>query len=250
MKSHTSVRKYKNEFISDTLFYELIEAAQHAATSSFIQGYSVVQVKDKEKRTELGRLSINETQFSTAALSLLFCADLQRAKQALKIHGEKMQGGNLESYTIATIDTALFAQNFALAAESMGYGICFIGGVRNNPKEISELFNLPEYVLPLFGMTVGVPEEYNEVKPRLPVEAIIHEDYYDIEKYQELLQSYDEETEKYYMQRSNNNKKNVWSKAMSDFLQVEKRPHLLEFVQSQGYLQSEKLHDLVKNKDC
>src|SRR5699024_9566544 len=68
--------------------------------------------------------------------------------------------------TVAVVDTALFGQNFALAAESMGYGICYIGGVRNNPKQISELFNLPEHVIPLFGMTVGVPVKLNEVKPR------------------------------------------------------------------------------------
>ncbi|CAM5624427.1 FMN reductase (NADPH) OS=Lysinibacillus sphaericus OX=1421 GN=nfrA1 PE=3 SV=1 [Lysinibacillus sphaericus] len=43
-----------------------------------------------------------------------------------------------------------------IAAESMGYGICYIGGVRNKPEEISELLNLPDYVFPLFGLTIGV----------------------------------------------------------------------------------------------
>src|SRR5699024_4773590 len=148
MKSHTTVRKYTDEPISDDVFHQLIDAAQHAASSNFVQAYSVIQVKDEHKKAELGKLSRNEFQFETAAL---------------------------------------FGQSFALAAESMGYGICYIGGVRNNPKQISELFNLPEHVIPLFGMTVGVPVKLNEVKPRLPVEAIVHEDGYDKEKYHEQL---------------------------------------------------------------
>lgn len=241
MKAHTTVRKYTDEPISDDTFHQLIEAAQHAASSNFVQAYSVIQVKDETKKSELGRLSRNEYQFSTAALSLIFCADLQRAKQAVEIHGEKMQGGNLENYTVATIDTALFGQNFAIAAESMGYGICYIGGVRNNPTEISELFGLPEYVIPLFGMTVGVPVKRNEVKPRLPVEAMVHEDSYDAEKYAEQLKAYDELTQQYYMRRTNNRKDFTWSETMRDYLSTEKRAHLLEFVQSQGFLQVEKI---------
>lgn len=236
MKSHTTVRRYTDEKISDDIFHQLIEAAQHAASSNFVQAYSVIQVKDEDKKVQLGKLSRNEFQFETAALSLVFCADLQRSKQAVEKHDEKMIGDNLENYTVATIDTALFGQNFALAAESMGYGICYIGGVRNNPKEISELFDLPEYVIPLFAMTVGVPVKLNEVKPRLPVEAIVHEDRYDNEKYDEQFNTYDEITQAYYKKRTNNRKDFTWSETMSDFLSVEKRPHLLEFVQSKGFL--------------
>lgn len=239
MKSHTTVRKYTDEVISDETFHELIEAAQHAASSNFVQAYSVIQVKDTKKKEQLGVLSRNEYQFQTAALSLIFCADLQRAKQAVDMHGEAMIGDNLENYTVATIDTALFGQNFALAAESMGYGVSYIGGVRNNPKEISALFDLPEYVIPLFAMTVGVPVKVNEVKPRLPVSAIVHEDSYNKEKYADQLKAYDKVTQAYYMRRTNNRKDFTWSETMRDFLAVEKRPHLLEFVKSQGYLKRE-----------
>lgn len=239
MKSHTTVRKYTNEKISDDVFHQLIDAAQHAASSNFVQAYSVIQVKDEEKKIELGRLSRNEFQFETAALSLVFCADLQRAKQAVEKHDTEMIGDNLENYTVATIDTALFGQNFVLAAESMGYGICYIGGVRNNPQQISELFDLPEYVIPLFGMTVGVPAKLNEVKPRLPVEAIVHEDGYNKEKYKEQLHTYDDITQAYYKKRTNNRKDFTWSETMRDYLSKEKRPHLLEFVQSKGYLMKE-----------
>ena len=48
----------------------------------------------------------------------------------------------------------LFAQNLVIAAESKGFGICYIGGVRNEPAAISQLFELPTGVFPLFAITL------------------------------------------------------------------------------------------------
>lgn len=239
MSSHRSVRKYTAKPISDEEFYELIRTAQHAASSNFVQAYSVIQVKDTEKIQRLGKLSKNEKQFKTSALSLLFCADLKRAEYAVRQHGQRIKGGTLENFVVAVIDTALFAQNFVIAAESKGYGICFIGGVRNNPEKISELFNLPNYVIPLFGMTVGKPAENNEVKPRLPVEAIIHEDEYDADKYGKYLRLYDDIMKDYYNTRMNNPKDSTWSRTMVDFLTEKRRVFLKDFVLSKGFLKSE-----------
>lgn len=239
LKNHVSVRQYTDEPISDATFHELITTAQHASSSHFVQAYSVIQVKDDEKRKKLGQLSNNEQQYNSAALALLFCADLNRLDHATKMHDKTIQSGTLENFIMATVDVSLFAQNFAIAAESKGYGLCFIGGVRNNIKEISELFNLPDHVIPLFGLTVGVPERKNEVKPRLPVENIVHVDTYDEGKYATLLREYDEIMEAYYRKRSTNQKNVTWTESMANFLSVKRREHMKDFVLSKGYLTDE-----------
>lgn len=236
LKSHASVRKYTDEQISDEVFYELLEAAQHAASSHFVQAYSVVRVKDEEKRLKLGELSKNKQQFESAALPLVFCADLKRLEKAVTLHGKNFEGSMAENLLVAVIDTALFAQNFVVAAESKGYGICYIGGVRNNPQAISELLNLPDYVIPLFGLTVGVPAETNEVKPRLPIEAILHEDNYNEEKYNRLLPEYDEQMREYYASRTANKKDAAWTGGMAAFLSEPRRAYMLEFLQSKGFI--------------
>jgi len=236
LKSHASVRRYKDVPITDEQFKEVIEAAQHAASSHFVQAYSVIQVKDVDKKEALGKLSNNELQFKTAALSLLFCADLKRGQKAVQIHGKDIVGDTVEDFLVASIDTAILAQNFVVAAESKGYGICYIGGVRNNPKEISELFGLPDYVIPLFGMTVGVPDEQNEVKPRLAVDSIVHVDTYDENKYEKQLEEYDDIFNQYYRQRTNNKKDKTWTETMADFLPKKRREHLKQFVESKGFL--------------
>src|SRR5690606_12988713 len=125
----------------------------------------------------------------------------------------------------------IFAQNFVIAAEAEGYGICYIGGARNNPDEISELFNLPEYVFPLFAMTIGTPTKRNETKPRLPVSAVLHENEYNAEKYHSLLNDYDQLMENYYASRSSNKKMANGTKQMADYLVDQHRPHMKEFLE-------------------
>lgn len=235
LQSHSSVRKYTGEQISKETVSELIKTAQMAASSHFVQAYSVIWVTDDEKKKKLGELSKNEFQFSTAGASFLFCVDFKRLHIAGKKQGVDIVVDSAENVLVGTADVAIFAQNFVIAAESLGYGICYIGGARNNPAEISELFNLPEYVFPLFAMTIGTPTKRNETKPRLPLDAILHENSYNVEKYDEILDQYDSMMEDYYASRSSNQKMANWTKQMADFLINQRRPYIKEFLATKGF---------------
>ncbi len=169
LTAHASVRKYKDSPLSKEDVVELIRAGQHAASSHFVQAYSVIHVTDIDKREKLAELAKNPQQILSAGAVLVFCMDFHRLQQAASLLGKEIDFSHAENVLVGSIDVALFAQNVAIAAESKGYGICYIGGVRNAPEEISTLFNLPTGVAPLFAMTIGVPDEANEVKPRLPV---------------------------------------------------------------------------------
>ena len=56
----------------------------------------------------------------------------------------------------------------------MGYGIVYLGSLRNDVARVREILNLPDYTFPLFGMAVGEPsdEENGSPKPRLPFKHI------------------------------------------------------------------------------
>ncbi len=235
LRSHTSVRKYTGEEIPRETVIDLIQTAQMAASSHFVQAYSVIWVTDEEKKQKLAKLSNNEFQFQTAGAAFLFCVDFKRLEAAGKKHGVDITVDTAENVLVGVADVSIFAQNFVIAAEAEGYGICYIGGARNNPTEISELFNLPDYVFPLFAMTIGKPTKVNETKPRLPVEAVLHENEYNVEKYDELLDEYDAIMEKYYASRSSNQKLANWTKQMADFLIEQRRPHIKEFLASKGF---------------
>lgn len=235
MKSHASVRDYKEKQLTREEVEELIGAAQYAATSHFVQAYSVVWVTDPEKRRKLGELSKNPKQMEGAGAVFLMCADYNRLKHAVEMQGESIVFDQAENLLVAVTDVGLLAQNLSLAAESKGYGICYIGGVRNNMEAISELVGLPEGVFPVYGLTVGIANESNGVKPRLPVEAILHENDYDEKKYETILPEYDKSIEEYYGSRGSNQKTATWSQQMANFLNKPHRPDIKEVLARKGY---------------
>ena len=235
LRSHSSVRKYTGEEISRETVIDLIETAQMAASSHFVQAYSVIWVTDEEKKQKLGELSKNDFQFKTAGASFLFCVDFKRLQVAGQKHNVDIVADSAENLLVGVADVSLFAQNFVVAAEAEGFGICYIGGARTNPAEISELFDLPDYVFPLFAMTIGTPTKRNETKPRLPVAAVLHQNSYNVEQYDHLLDDYDATMESYYASRSSNQKMANWTKQMADFLIDQKRPHMKEFLASKGF---------------
>ena len=55
----------------------------------------------------------------------------------------------------------LMAQNALRAAQSLGLGV-YIGGICNNPAEVSEVLGLPHQVIPLFGLCLGHPAQRPE----------------------------------------------------------------------------------------
>ncbi|MBO1912804.1 nitroreductase family protein, partial [Microvirga sp. 3-52] len=66
LTSHASVRKYKDVTLSENELHEIVRAGQHAASSNFVQAYSVIHVTEPETRAELARLSKNPQQILSA----------------------------------------------------------------------------------------------------------------------------------------------------------------------------------------
>src|SRR5690606_18557394 len=96
-----------------------------------------------------------------------------------------------EMFMQAVVDAALAGQNAALAAESLGLGICFIGAIRNHPLEVARLLKLPPRTFALFGLTVGYPAREPRIKPRLPQEVTVHWEEYSDAGLEEGLAAYD-----------------------------------------------------------
>lgn len=89
-----------------------------------------------------------------------------------------------EGLLVGSIDVALVAENMAVAAEDMGYGIVYLGSLRNDVGRVREILDLPEYTFPLFGMAIGEPaeNENGSAKPRLPLEHVFHRNQYNSDK--------------------------------------------------------------------
>lgn len=233
LKSHRSIRKFTDQKIPQGLLVELVRAGQAAATSSHVQAYTVIHVKNPANREQIAELAGGQSYVATASDFLVFCADMKRPTEASERTGANVVRGMTEQLLVASVDAALMAQNVAIAAESEGLGICYIGGIRNNPQAISDLLKLPEHVYPVFGMCLGYPAHEPDVKPRLPVEAILKEDYYCDDS--ELVGVFDDAMQSYYSQRRGGNKDSTWSQNLSPLFDSKLRAHMREFLTQRGF---------------
>lgn len=193
MARHRSIRAYRPDPLPDGILEVLVTAAQSASTSSNLQSYSIVAVQDPEKRRLLAEWSKNPF-VAQAPLFLVFCPDLHRLEVVTKGQGYEMNSRGLEMFMVSVVDTALAAQNLALAAESLGLGICYIGGLRNEVTKVAELLRLPPKTFGLFGMTVGYPADASRVRHRLPLDVVLHREEYSDANLEDGLARYDEVT--------------------------------------------------------
>lgn len=234
--AHRSIRKFTDQQIPEPLLQQLIEAGQAASTSSFIQATSVIQVTKPDNRLKIRELAGDQPYVSTAPVFLVFCADLKRNATRVESEGAAPDFAWTEQCITAIVDTSLFAQNVAIAAESMGLGICYIGGIRNDPEQVASLLELPELVLPLFGFCIGYPDQQPDLKPRLPFGTVFHQDSYKLNKNDDQrLKDYDSLVSEYYHQRSKGKFAFSWSGQMFKQSQSQSRPFMREFLNKTGF---------------
>jgi nitroreductase len=236
IKSHRSIRKFLNKPVEENVIKEIVSCAQAASTSSFMQAYTIIKVNNADKRKALAELAGNQSYVVECPLFLVFCADLHKFEIASELNNTKMSSGHTEAFIIATVDAALSAQNAILAAEAMGLGGVYIGGLRNNPEEVSRLLGLPDNVYAVFGMCLGYPDENTDLKQRLPLEAVLCQDRYDVDKKLDLIKEYDQDISKYYVERTNGKRKDTWTEQMAKHISRPLRPHMKSFLQSKGFM--------------
>lgn len=236
LKSHRSIRKFSDRAVRQDIVEALIRAGQCAATSSFIQACTVIQVIDKAVREKLCEAAAGQPYVKESPVFLVFCADMQRHQMACNMHDAEMLSGFTEQFLTASVDCALFAQNVLIAAESLGLGGCYIGAIRNRIANVDHLLELPDKVYPVFGMCLGYPAQDPETKPRLPLPVVLKQNVYSDDEDEARITAYDEDVRSYYRTRTGGTKDNSWSEQIADMLVKESRPHMFGFLQSKGFL--------------
>lgn len=237
--NHRSIRKFEDRALTEDQINKIVQSAQAASTSSYIQAYSIIGVKDKQKKAKLAELAGGQTYVAENGHFFVFCADLYRHQLIAEKHQQNAEAvlESTEKFMVAVIDAALAAQNAVLATESMGLGAVYIGGIRNQLVEVCELLKTPPRVIPLFGIAVGYPAHKPDQKQRLPLEHVYHEDEYRQDKhiYLDQLKQYDQDISEYYAKRTNGKRSETWTEQMAGLLSKPTRMYMKEFVEDKGF---------------
>ena len=241
---HVTIRAFTDEPIPEEMLDTILDAARRAPTSSNMQSYSVIVVKDPATKSQLADYAGGQKHVATCPVFLAFCADLHRLKQVCDLH-ELPMTNNLETFIISTVDAALVGMSVQTGAESCGLGAVMIGAMRNHPDQVARLLHLPKGVYVVFGMCLGWPvnEAIPPQKPRLPRAMVIHKEGYADRELGELIARHDQELAQYYKQQGRNLSEHAWSGVIARSLSRPLRPENLGILKDLGFYICGSHHD-------
>ena len=145
IQKRRSIRRYKDEPVSDEQVETLLRAAMAAPSAGNEQPWEFVVMRDRDAMQKVLEFHAHGTPLVKAGLGILVCGNRDR------IQYDEMW---LQDCSAAT-------QNILLAAANMGLGTCWLG-VHPRPERIDglrKLCNLPDDVMPFALISVGVPDE-------------------------------------------------------------------------------------------
>ena len=179
MAAHRSIRAYKPDPLPTGLVDQVLEQALHGSSSSGnLNLISVVKTRDPARKELLFELHGQQPMILQAPLVLTFCADSFRTRQWLALRGARLGFADLVSWHTAAFDAMILAQTAALAFQSHGLGICYMGTTLFSMRGIADLLELPAHCLPVTSLVVGWPAEAPAQRDRLPPLAWIHDERY------------------------------------------------------------------------
>ena len=165
MLKRKSIRKYKPEMPSDEMIETVVRAGQQAPFASQLCSLLL-------QRGPKG------TPFK-APLLLIICVDSHKWELIMAERDWQMDVQDDALLLLLGIqDAALMAENMVIAAESIGMGSCFLGGMPFNSESLIEKFKLPKRVFPMVGLTMGYPAENPPPRPRYPLDFVLFEEQY------------------------------------------------------------------------
>jgi nitroreductase len=179
LMAHRSIRQYQDRPIAPALIDRVLtQALAGSSSSGNLNMVSVIKTSDRERKRRLYELHFEQPMVLQAPLVLSFCADTFRTRQWLGQRGARLGFADFISWHVASFDAIILAQTTALALESNGLGICYMGTTLHSMGAIADFLECPENCLPVTSMVVGWPAETPEQRDRLPPQAWIHEERY------------------------------------------------------------------------
>lgn len=234
-----SVRRYEREDIPESQMDLIYEAIRNTPTSYNGQQFSVIDVTDQAMKEKLYALT-GAKQIKTCRHFLVFLIDYHKIGLIAKEKGVDMPEftQTADGVIVGTIDASLAMMNAITMAESMGLGVCPVGFVRTvAPAEVAMLLKLPKETFVVCGLSIGVPREEPDIKPKQPRELLVFHDVYNNDDSQltDYLKGYDAEITHFNQTREGAKSDNDWAAHIVSYYREAMGYHELRALRDQGF---------------
>lgn len=183
LMNHRSIRRFKAQPIETETLDTLLKAAIRTATAGNLQHYSLIVVDDPQKKKALWSSPAVEN-----GILIMAVVDEFRLKRWFELNDTPFYFDHAANFFIAFWDAVIALHNLVIAAESLGLGGVYLGEVLS--KDTAEILGTPPYVFPAGLVCLGYPDETPELRPRLPQQAVIHRNGYQIPTDEEVRAFY------------------------------------------------------------
>lgn len=235
---HRSVRQFDGQPLSSSEVNTLVDAAQHAATSTFAQQYSIISITDPAIKHELGNIS-GHHWLEKSGHYFMMVADQHRNLQiATAAHANTDILHSFDKFLAGTFDAAIATEAIVTAGESLGLGSTIMGSILNHAQSVIDLLHLPSLTFPLLGIAIGHPAENPDLKPRLPQPLMHFDNQYALPTdFNQQLSGYDARVAEYYQHRNSHLKQTDFSQHMVQELSRDPklRSELIQVISQQGF---------------
>lgn len=214
IENRASCRSFSDQEIPSDVLNRILEAAVKAPSGGGFQNYSIIKVTDREKREKLVKYSRNQKFIARAPVSLVFCIDYRRIKRINEVEPSPFaETDHFTNFWMSVIDTAICAQTACLAAEALGLKSVYIGNILNVGDKVSELLNLPDYVLPSIMVTLGYCLRNPKPSLKYDTNVLVHDEEYRDMDIGQLLGEYRKKYGDWHMKPNEKNTAKIYQTA-------------------------------------
>jgi FMN reductase (NADPH) len=170
LMNHRSIRKFKPEPVPEETIETILRAGTRAATAGGIQPYAFIVIDDPKV--------LKKISYIDGPLAIVAVVDQYRVKRYYEANNAPFYNDQAVNLFISYWDATIALHNVVIAAESLGLGGVYIGMILS--QNLQETLGVPEHVVPAGLVTLGVPDEEPDLRPRLPLEAVVHRNGYHV----------------------------------------------------------------------
>ncbi|HEX3050633.1 MAG TPA: nitroreductase family protein [Aggregatilineaceae bacterium] len=179
LMNHRSVRKYKEQPVDEATLDVILRAGVRAASAGNLQHYSLVVVDDPAVKTALGTIDGETVPYIVnAPVVIMAMVDEYRFKRWVELNDAPFYNHHIVNLMIGAWDAIVVLQNIVIAAESLGLGTVYVGMAVS--MDVRRMLGVPDYVIPAGMVCMGYPDEQPDLRTRLPLEAVVHRNCYQI----------------------------------------------------------------------